>query len=237
MNVVFGNSGRLLLAILSTRSPKSVTGQLLSCLPFFLPSWIFLAHFFKNLSTHCCQIHSALSKLSNGSKFSNVSKQIHKGGLPVFWDFPNLNQMILPLTNGRMLLLQKPSHPYFLPLVERTEVGLLHPFGKIHREFVLLQADQGFPLCAAQVRLIVAHIMCTIYDIGNVQQRGQLRIPCDICLPRHCWGLESFRWEANGGSPRCAEGMFRWRIGAAWYCWMDWIISWRFWRHSRCTWR
>jgi len=29
-----------------------------------------------------------------------------------------------------MLFLEEPSHPYFLPLVERTIVGLPHPFGK-----------------------------------------------------------------------------------------------------------
>jgi len=41
-----------------------------------------------------------------------------------------------------MLLLQEPSHPYFLPVVERTIVGLPHLFGKLrHGEFGLLQAD------------------------------------------------------------------------------------------------
>jgi len=53
MNVVFGNSGRLLLAFLLARSPKSVAGRLLPRLPFFLASRISLAHLFTNISTHC----------------------------------------------------------------------------------------------------------------------------------------------------------------------------------------
>jgi len=75
MNVVFGNAGRLLLAFLLMRSPESVTGCLLPRLPFFLASRILLVHFLKNISTHCWRIHSALSKLSNGSQVLNVSKE------------------------------------------------------------------------------------------------------------------------------------------------------------------
>src|SRR5882757_546466 len=75
VNVVFGNSGRLLLAFLAGCSPKSVAGHLLPRLPFFLASRISLAHFFKNISTHCRRIHSALSKLTNGSQVSNVAKK------------------------------------------------------------------------------------------------------------------------------------------------------------------
>jgi hypothetical protein len=69
MNVVYGNSGRLLLIILLVCLPKSVADRLLPHLLFFLTSQISLARFFKNISIHCCQIHSALSKLSNGSQF------------------------------------------------------------------------------------------------------------------------------------------------------------------------
>jgi len=74
VNVVFGISGRLLLTILPTRSPKSVAGRLLPRHPFFLAFRISLAHLFKIISTHCRQIHSTLLKLTNSSQFSNVAK-------------------------------------------------------------------------------------------------------------------------------------------------------------------
>jgi len=51
-----------------------------------------------------------------------------------------------------MLLLPKRSHPYFLPLVECTKVGLPHPFAKLLQgEFRLLKADWGFAFGPAQV--------------------------------------------------------------------------------------
>jgi len=75
VNIVFGNSGRLLLTILHTASPKSVAGCILPRLRCFLASRILLAQFFKNISTHCQWINSALSRLTNGSQFSNVSKK------------------------------------------------------------------------------------------------------------------------------------------------------------------
>jgi hypothetical protein len=42
---------------------------------FFLASRIALEHFIKNITTHCRQIHSVLSKLSNRSQTSNVPKK------------------------------------------------------------------------------------------------------------------------------------------------------------------
>jgi len=68
MIILFGNSGRLLLAVLLARSPKSVASHMLSRLRFFLAAQIFLAHFFHNIPTHCWWIHSALSKLYYGSQ-------------------------------------------------------------------------------------------------------------------------------------------------------------------------
>jgi len=56
-----------------------------------------------------------------------------------------------------MLLLEEPSHPFFLPLVERTIVGLPHLFGTLLQgEFGSLQADWGLTLCTAQVLQIVS---------------------------------------------------------------------------------
>jgi len=137
-----------------------------------------------------------------------------------------------------MLFLEEPSHPYFLPLVERAIVRLPHPFGKLLQgEFGLLQADWGFTLCTAQVQQIVALIICIIFVVGNLRQWWQVRHPCDICFPQLRRWQRSFRWEANGWSPRCPRRRSRWRSRAG-RCWpIDWIVSRRSWRLSRFTWR
>jgi hypothetical protein len=55
------------------------------------------------------------------------------------------------LGNRPMLLLEKLSHPYFLPLVECTKIGLPHPFGKLLQgEFRLHRADWGLPSAPSQ---------------------------------------------------------------------------------------
>jgi len=115
-----------------------------------------------------------------------------------------------------MLFPKEPSHPYFLPLVERTIVGLPHPFGKLFQgvEFSLLRADWGFTLCTTQVRRIVALIICITFFIGNLRQWGHVHNPSDICFLWFRRWQESFRWEANGRSPRCAGRRSRWRSRA-----------------------
>jgi len=75
MNILFGNSGMILLALLLVCSPKSVAGRLFPCLPFFLALRILIAHFFKAIWTHFRQLHWALSKLCNGSQPPYVSKE------------------------------------------------------------------------------------------------------------------------------------------------------------------
>jgi len=137
-----------------------------------------------------------------------------------------------------MLFPEEPSHPYFLPLVERTIVDLPYPFGKLLQgEFGLVQADWGFTLCTAQVRRIVALIICIIFVVGNLRQWWQVRNPCNVCFPGLSRRQESFRWEANGRSPRCAGRRSRWRRRAG-RCWpIDWIVSRWSWRHTLCTWR
>ena len=68
-----------------------------------------------------------------------------------------------------MLLLEKPSHPYFLPLVERTKVGLPHPFGKLLQgESCLHQGDGGLAFGPAQVRQIIALYICIEFIIRNL---------------------------------------------------------------------
>jgi len=75
MNVLFGNWGRLPVAFLPMSSPKSIDSRLLPRLPILIASETSLARFFKNISTHCRRIHSALSKFAKGSQVLKVSKQ------------------------------------------------------------------------------------------------------------------------------------------------------------------
>jgi len=123
MKVVFGNSGRLTLSFFPTCSPKFVASRSLRHLPFFLASRTSLVHFFKNLCTQCSRMYSALSKYSTSTQVSKVSK---KSATTIFCAGVHLAavQKDLAPDNGPMLLLKKPSQPYFLPLVERTKVEL-----------------------------------------------------------------------------------------------------------------
>ena len=80
-----------------------------------------------------------------------------------------LFQMGLSPDNGPMLLVQKSSQPYFLPLVECTKVGLPHPCGKLLQgEFRLLQAEWGFAFSPAQVRRIIPLIICIKFVTRNL---------------------------------------------------------------------
>jgi hypothetical protein len=72
--------------------------------------------------------------------------------------------------------------------------------------------------------------------IGNLWQWGQIGNPGNICPARFRCRLKSFRWEANGGSSRCA-GKLSWSSGSGRGRPNDWIVSRRCWRHSRCAWR
>jgi len=75
VKVVFSNTRMLPLTFWLAGPAKSVAGRLLPHLPIFLASLTSLANFFKNISTHCHRIHSALSKLSEGSLVWKVSKK------------------------------------------------------------------------------------------------------------------------------------------------------------------
>jgi hypothetical protein len=114
-----------------------------------------------------------------------------------------------------MLLLEKPRHPYLLPLVESTKVVLHHPFGKsLQGELRLLPANWGFTFSTAQVGRIVSFISCTTFVVGHFCQWVEVRNPCDICFRWLRQRLESFRREAYGVSPRCAGRRLRWRSPA-----------------------
>jgi hypothetical protein len=136
-----------------------------------------------------------------------------------------------------MLLLKKPSHPYFVPLVAHTKVGLLHPFGKLLQgEFPLFYAVWGFAFGRTPVQRIVALIFCIVLVIRNHLQWGQISNPGNICPARFRSRLKSFRWETNGGSTRCAR-IGSWSSGSGRGRPNDWNVSRKSWRHSRCSWR
>jgi hypothetical protein len=74
MTIVFGNSGRIPLAVLPARLPKSVTGHLLQGLSFFPASRTSLEHVLSNIFSHCGGIHSRLLKFSKCSQVLTVYK-------------------------------------------------------------------------------------------------------------------------------------------------------------------
>jgi len=87
---------------------------------------------------------------------------------PVQGSILQLFQPVLSPYYRPMLVLENPSHPYFLPLVEGTKVRLPHRFGKLLQgEFCLLQANWGFALGLTHVRRIIALIICIVLVTGN----------------------------------------------------------------------
>ena len=111
--------------------------------------------------------------------------------------------MVLSRDPGLMLLLLKPSHPSFLPLVECTKVGLPHPFGKLRQgEFGLLHVDWGFAFGPAQVQRIIAIIICPEFAVANLCSCGQIRIGCNCLVGRLMKGLAgALRFRLYGVEP------------------------------------
>ena len=133
MKVVFSNSGRLSLASLPARSPKSVTCCLLLVAP---PS---LLPRLPNLACKILQNHLhvlspnpfAIIEIFHMQPGLESLQNICNCRLPVQGSISQLFLMVLSPVNGQMLLLKKPCHSYFLPLVERTKVGLPHSFSEL----------------------------------------------------------------------------------------------------------
>jgi len=164
MKVIVGNSGRLHLAFLPVCSPKSVSGCFLPCLQWFLPSQISLAHLFKYSSTHCHQIHSAFSKYSNGSQFSNNAKTAAT----------NLSQR------------RGPSRSYFKPFCHRISewcLGSRHPV--THTGFFLLDVQElGWPIlfeiAPRSIQFTSGWLgLCLVHHISQMNQ-------CSYYLPHIC---------------------------------------------------
>jgi len=106
----------------------------------------------------------------------------------------------------------------------------------LQKEFCLFQADWGIVFGHAKVRRNVTLIICIVFVLGNLWQRGQIGNPGNICRVwfRSC--LKSFRWEANGRSTRCTR-MLSWSRGSGRDLPNDWIVSRQFCRDLTCTWR
>jgi len=150
--------------------------------PFFVCT--FLQNHLHPLPTNPFSI-MIINKWQPGLKYRH---KICNCRLPMQVSISNLFQSVLPMDNGPILLFEKPHHPYFLPLVECTKVGLRDPFGKLLQgELCLLQANWGFAFRTSQVRRNVALISCIIFLVQHLQQWGQVRNPCDIYFPRCRW--------------------------------------------------
>jgi hypothetical protein len=131
MKVVFGNSGRLPLAFLHTRSPKSIAGRLMPHLPFFLASHNLACTFLeKHLHPLPPNPFNIIEMFHRQPGLESLQK-IDNRCLPVHGSIAPLFETVLSPDNRPMLLPKNPSHPDFLPLVERTKVGLPHSFGKL----------------------------------------------------------------------------------------------------------
>jgi len=95
----------------------------------------------------------SIIEISQPQPVLKCRQKISDRHLPVLVSILNFFQSVLPLDNGPMHPLKKPRHPYFLPLVECTKVGLPHPVGKLLQGVLrLLQANWGFAFCTFQAQ-------------------------------------------------------------------------------------
>jgi len=135
-----------------------------------------------------------------------------------------------------MLLFQIPSHPYYLPLVERSVVSQPHPFPKLFQgELGLLHADWKVALCTAQVLRIMAWIISIIVIIEYLQWWRQVCNPCNIGFLQMHRQLESFSLEAHLVTPRCNRWRLRCKIRPLQRGLIYWIVFWWLWMHSCST--
>ena len=136
-----------------TPALSQIRRQLLIALPSLLPSLPNLTGTFlqKHLNPLSPNPFSIMEIFQTQPGLESLQK-ISDRRRPVQGSFLQLFQTVLSPDHGLMLLLVKPSHPYFLPLAEGTDVTLPHAFGQLLQgEFCSLQADWGFALGPAQV--------------------------------------------------------------------------------------
>jgi len=99
----------------------------------------------------------------------NCVQKISNCHLPIQGSISKLFQTVLSSNNAQILLLQKLSHSYFLPLVEGAIVRLPYPCGKwLQGEFQLVQADWGNAFGTAKVWWIIAFIICIVFVTGHL---------------------------------------------------------------------
>jgi len=238
VNVVFGNSGRLLLAFLPARSPKSVAVRLLPRLPFFLASWISLAHFFKKISTHCWWIHSTWSKLTSRSEVSSVTKKSAAAISQCMGPSRTCLNWFCPWIMDRCFLPGNPATHTFFHLLKALKLGCLILLANCFKEnsicFRLIGGLPSAPPKSDKSSLSWAASYSLLAISGN---EGEFRNPCNICFLQFRWRLESFRRVGYGLSPRCAGRRLTWRRRGG-RCWsIDRMTPRVSGRHSRCTWR
>jgi hypothetical protein len=108
-----------------------------------------------------------------------------------------LFQIVLPLDDAPKLCLQKPSHKYFLPLVEHTVVGLPHSIRKLFiAEFNYLETVWG----TSHVQSIIVLIIGIILIIAILYTVSPVGHPCDISVGQFHCRPNSYLLEGNGGS-------------------------------------
>jgi hypothetical protein len=168
MKVVFGNSGTLPLSFFAPALSQICRRSLVAS-PSLLPHLLNLTYTFyqKHLHPLLPNPFSIIASFQWQPGLESLQK-ISNGYLPVQRSISQLFQTVLSRDNRPILPLKKPSHPYFLPLVEGTKVGLPHPFVKLLQgEFRLLQASWGFAFTTAQVQRMIALSICIGFVIRN----------------------------------------------------------------------
>jgi len=119
---------------LPARSPKSITSRLLPCLPFFFTVHTSLAHLFKDISTHCGQIHSPLSKISRGRHVSKVSKKCVTAILQCRGPSPGCFKQFCPRIMDRCFLCRNPATHTFFNLLKTLKLGYPIQFANCFKE-------------------------------------------------------------------------------------------------------
>jgi len=172
MNLLFGNFGRLLLAMWPMFSPKSIAVAI--CLGISFSSTF---EFHLHISTKTSQPTASESIEYYQNYSTAASPQTSPINLPplhpVQWSVSNLFVIVLPPDTGLMLVVQIFSHVWCLLYVEHTIVSQPYPFVKLlQAEYHLVQADWCIALSTAHVRQIMILIIFSIIIVGHLRQWG-----------------------------------------------------------------
>jgi len=104
------------------------------------------------------------------------------------------------------VFLQKPNHPYYLPVVDHTDVGLPHIFDiLLQGELGLLRADWRFAFSPSHIQWIFTVIMCLIFVVGQLRQSGLVSNPWVIWISCSAGGWYLIVRRLMGGLPGAPE--------------------------------